>query len=186
MSAQANTSERIARLRHRYLKEVVVISAQRAKYYTESWKETERRGLSVAERVALAMKNVYEKMVFYADPEDRIAGTWTENFLGVPVDIERGLFNDVLRIELKKRSMFLHILKDNLWFIFYMIKRYGLVSLIKSLKDTSEVGAAMPSIGTTTMARREVNPCIVKREDKNTLLGELLPFWRGKTIAEEG
>ena len=36
MSDLTDTSERIARLRHRYLKEVAVISIQRAKYYTES------------------------------------------------------------------------------------------------------------------------------------------------------
>jgi pyruvate-formate lyase len=185
MSDLTDTSERIARLRHRYLKEVAVISIQRAKYYTESWVKTEGSGLSATERIALAMKNVYENIDFHIDPDDRIAGTWTENFLGVPVDIERGLFNEVLSVELKKRTMLLHILKDNLRFVLYMIRRYGPLSLIKSLRETSAVGAAMPSIGTTTMERREVNPCRVKKEDKKILLGKLLPFWRGKTIADK-
>ncbi len=185
MDADTNTSDRIARLRRRYLKEIAVISIQRAKLYTESWIETEDSGLSAAERVALAMKNVYEKMDFHVDFDDRIAGTWTENFLGVPIDIERGLFNEVFRVELKKRTMLLYILRGNLKFIFYMIKKYGISSLIKSLKETSAVGAAMPSIGTTTMAKREINPCMVKRVDKKILLKKLLPFWRGKTIADK-
>ena len=77
MGADTNTSDRIVRMRKRYLKEIAVISIQRAKFYTESWIETEDSGLSASERVALAMKNVYEKMDFNVDPDDRIAGTWT-------------------------------------------------------------------------------------------------------------
>jgi len=40
----------------------------------------------------MSMKHVYENMNFNIDQDDRIAGTWTENFLGIPIDIERGLF----------------------------------------------------------------------------------------------
>jgi len=63
---------RIERIRRRYQTGVPVISIQRAKYYTQSWKETE--GLSAQMRVAHAMKNVYEKMRHNLDPDDRIAG----------------------------------------------------------------------------------------------------------------
>ncbi len=184
MRAHPDTEERIARLRHRYLDEVAIISIQRARYYTESWRKTEGSGLARAERVACAMKNVYEKMDFRLDPDDRIAGSWTERFLGVPIDIEKGLFNDVFQVELRRRTMIAHIVRDNLRFIAYMIKRYGLASLLRSLRETKAAGAAMPSIGTTTMDKRRVNPCTMERRDRNILLGELLPYWRGKTIAD--
>jgi pyruvate-formate lyase len=185
MDIHTDMNDRIARLRHRYLGEVAVISIQRARYYTESWRETEPSGLSIAERVALAMKNVYEKMDFCIDPDDRIAGSWTEFFLGIPIDAERGLFNDVFRVELKKRTMIAHILGDNVRFIAYMIRKYGLGSLVKSLKETKAAGAAMPSIGTVTMEKRRVNPCTISRRDRKVLLGDILPYWRGRTIADD-
>jgi len=98
-----NASDRIKRIRQRYLEEKTVISIERARYYTESWKETE--GDFIGVRVALAMKNVFKKMNFNVDPDDRIAGTWTEHFLGTPIDIERGLFNQVFAVELDKKKM---------------------------------------------------------------------------------
>lgn len=39
------------------------------------------------------------------DPDDRLVGSWTENFLGIPIDIERGLFNKVFEIEFDKKKM---------------------------------------------------------------------------------
>jgi pyruvate-formate lyase len=184
MAVRQVTSDRITRLRHRYLDEVAVISIQRARAYTESWRSTEASSLSHGERVALAMKHVYETMSFSLDPDDRIAGSWTEHFLGVPVDVEKGLFNDVFAVELSRSSMLFHILKDNVRFIAYMVRTYGLRSLFRSLRETKAVGAAMPSIGTTTMDKRRVNPCTIGRSDKKILLRELLPYWKGKTIAD--
>jgi len=184
MGAHHDKNGRITRLRHRYLNDVAVISVQRARYYTESWTKTEDSGLSAGERVALAMKNVYEKMDFFIDTDDRIAGGWTEHFLGVPVDVERGLFNEVFRIELKKSTMIAHMLADNLRFAAYMVRNYGLSSILESLRLTKDAGAAMPSIGTTTMEKRRVNPCTVARRDRR-VLKKLISFWRGKTIADE-
>lgn len=184
MDVHTDAADRIARLRRRYLDDVAVVSIQRARYYTESWKETEASGIPPVERVALAMKRVYQKMDFFLDPDDRIAGAWTEHFLGVPLDVERGLFNDVLRVELKKRTMITHILRDNLRFIVYMIGKYGAMSLVRSLRETKAAGAAMPSIGTTTMERRHVNPCTVTRGDRGRL-SRILSYWKGKTIADE-
>ena len=66
---------RIERIRRRYQTGVPVISIQRARYYTQSWKET--RGVSKPVRVAMAMKNVYQRMDHHVDPDDRIAGCWT-------------------------------------------------------------------------------------------------------------
>ena len=84
-------SERIKRIRRRLLDDNALISIERAQLYTEKWKETENKGYPLCVRVALSMKNVLENMTIYIDPDDRIAGKWTENFIGIPIDIERGL-----------------------------------------------------------------------------------------------
>ena len=99
-------NDRIKRIRQRYQNETPVISIERAKYYSEKWFETEDTGLSNGERVALSIKNVYEKMTHHVDPDDRIAGYWTESFLGIPIDIEKGVFNKVFQTELKWSKMF--------------------------------------------------------------------------------
>ena len=150
-----NASDRIKRIRQRYLEEKTVISIERARYYTESWKETE--GYPIGVRVALAMKNVIKKMNFNVDPDDRIAGTWTEHFLGTPIDIERGLFNQVFAVELDKKKMKRFNLKGNLHFAFWKIQKDGLISLYKSLKHSKKIGTTIPGMGTLTMDKRKVN-----------------------------
>ena len=100
-----SASDRIKRFRTRFLKEIPYISIERARYYTEKWKEIKNRvDLSINEKVALAMKHVYENMNFNVDPDDWIVGGWTEEFLGIPVDIERGLYNGVFEIEFDKKN----------------------------------------------------------------------------------
>jgi len=179
---QANN--RITRLRRRFVNEIPFISIQRARYYTEKWRETQHSSLSLAERVALCMKHVYDNMDFCIDPDDRIAGGWTEYFMGIPIDIERGLFNDVFAIELDTHSMILHQLKSNLRFVLYMIKNHGVLELYRNLKKTKAIGTAMPSIGTQTMDKRKINPYQILPKDKRILQKELLPFWNGKTIVD--
>ncbi|MBD3214045.1 MAG: hypothetical protein GF311_15655 [Candidatus Lokiarchaeota archaeon] len=178
-------SERIKRIRKRFLDDIPFISIERAKYYTEKWQETENHDLPRNVRIALAMKNVFENMRFNIDPDDRIAGTWTENFLGIPIDIERGLFNKVFEIELKKRSMWFFGVKGNLKFAIKKIKRDGISGLLNSLKESKEIGVAMPSLGTETLDKRDINPYQINEDDKKELLRELLPYWEGKTIAEK-
>jgi pyruvate-formate lyase len=177
-------SDRIKRVRRHYLRDLSVISIERAKYYTEKWRETEEGGLSNEMRVALAMKNVYENMNFWIDPDDRIAGTWTENYVGIPLDLERGLFNDVMEIELDTFSMLASLVKGNIKFIIYMLKQYGVIDFYKNLKQTKEVGAAMPSIGLKPIHKRDINPYRIKRRDKKILQKELLPYWKGKTVID--
>jgi formate C-acetyltransferase len=184
MELRDDASERIKRLRRRYMEEPVWISVERARYYTESWRETEGSGLSLGVRVALAMKNVFEKMTHCVDPDDRIAGAWTEYFLGAPIDVERGLFNNVLRIELGKGSMLAHQIKSNARFLSYMVRKYGPVEFYNNMKRTREVGAAMPSIGLKTMPERRINPYAIKPENKKVLRKEVLPYWEGETMAE--
>ena len=155
MDGNEGLSERIERMRGCYLDDVAGISIERARYYTESWKETEGSGEAKVVRVALAMKNVIEKMTHNIYPDDRIAGNYTEFFLGIPIDVERGLWNEVFEVELKKSSMIKYILKSNIRFILYMIRKYGLMALYRGIKETSAVGAAMPNIGTATLDKRK-------------------------------
>lgn len=150
MKMKDEAGERIKRLRRRYLDEPVWISVERAKYYTEKWGDTEKEGLSLGVRVALAMKHVFENMTHCVDPDDRIAGKWTEYFLGVPIDIERGLFNGVLKTELDKLSMVSHQARTNARFLSFMVKRYGVLGMYHGLKNTRTTGAAMPNVGLKT------------------------------------
>ncbi|MBN1689506.1 MAG: hypothetical protein JW901_00615 [Dehalococcoidia bacterium] len=184
MYMKDEASERIKRIRRRYLGDMPGISIERARYYTEKWRETEKSGFSPGVRVALSMKNVYEKMHINLDPDDRICGTWTEYYLGIPIDIERGLFNETLRIELDRLSMAGHLIKSNLKFSASMIPRYGVLNLYRNIKHTSDVGVAMPSIGLSPMYNRKINPYRIKPGDKKELQSKLIPYWKGNTIAE--
>lgn len=184
MNIEVQGQERIKRIHRCYLKDRSVISIQRAKYYTDKWRETEKSGLSPGVRVALAMKHVYENMDICIHRDDRIAGTWTENSLGIPLDIERGLFNEVMEIELDGLSMIRYLVISNLKFIFYMIRKYGVLNFYRNLKYIQKVGAAMPSIGTTPVDKRKINPYTIRPEDRKILQKELLPYWKGKTIVD--
>ena len=118
-----NGNERIQHLRNRYQTEVPIISIERAKYFTEKWEETENSNLPQNIRVALSMKHVYENMTHYVDPEDKIAGYWTEYFIGMPIDIERGVFNYVFQNELKWSSLFWFRLKTIFKTFGYLIRK---------------------------------------------------------------
>jgi pyruvate-formate lyase len=180
-----NACDRIKQLRRRYLDEKPFISIERAKFYTEKWKETENMNISNNVRVALSMKNVFEKMHFNFDPDDRIAGTWTENFLGIPIDIERGLFNRVFEVELDIKSMKKFAKESNKAFMTYMINKYGSEGLLNTLDHSKKIGVAMPELGTDTLDSRKINPYQIREKDKELLLKELLPYWKEKTIADK-
>ncbi len=173
-------SERIKRLRTRYQTEIPKISIERAKYYTEKWFETEASGLATNVRVALAMKHVYENMTFHIDPDDRIAGYWTEDFLGVPIDIERGVFNNVLQNELRKRSLLWFRIKSYLKTFWFLIKKRRVFTAIRNMRNTKE--SQPMNMGITPMDTRKINPYEMDKTDKKILLKKLLPKWNGKTI----
>ncbi len=184
MDLSDNASVKIKKLRRRLLDEIPIISIQRAKYYTESWRAAENQNLSLGIRVALAMKNVYEHMDVNIDPDDKIVGTWTENFLGIPIDIERGLFNRVFEIELDEKTMRKFGREGTKNFTKYKIAKEGSDSLIKLIDFANKIGAAMPELGTDTLDKRKINPYRIKEEDKEILQNELLPYWKDKTIAD--
>ena len=175
-------SERIKRFRRRFLDEIPFVSIERAKYYTEKWQETEYSSLPIGVRVAMAMKHVYENMNFDIDPDDRIVGTWTENFLGIPIDIERGLFNGVFEIEFDKKKMRKFASEGNKCLMEFLEKKE--INPLEVLAHTKRIGAAMPGLGTDTLDKREINPYQIREEDRKTLLNILLPYWNGKTIAD--
>jgi len=89
MDYKENVSVRLTNLRRKYQETITSVSVQRARYYTERWKETEGKNMSINERVALCMKHVLSNISIFIDPEDHIAGTWTEYLLGIPIDIEK-------------------------------------------------------------------------------------------------
>ncbi len=176
--------DRIKSLRNRYVKETPFISIQRAGLFTEKWISMDS-SVPNAIKAAESMKHVYDNMGFHIDPDDRIAGTWTENFLGIPVDIERGLFNNVFETELDVGSMLFYQIKSNARFLLYMFRRHGIANFFQNLKKMKGLGIAMPSIGLSTMDRRKINPYRISPVDKRILQKKLLPFWKGKTLVDK-
>ena len=179
-----NASERIKRIRYRFIDDIPVISIERAKFYTEKWIETENQEISLGERVALCMKHVLENITIYIDSDDRIVGNWTEYFMGIPIDIERGLWNRVFEIELKKSRMRIYGLKSNLKFALYKIRKEGFKDFIKMLQYSKKTGAPATTLGTKTLEERKTNPYTIKKEERKILLKKLIPFWKNKTLAD--
>ena len=161
-----------------------IISIQRAKYFTEKWREAQAQGLPLQMAVALSMKHVYENMDICVDPDDRLAGSWTEHFLGLPIDIERGLFNGVLENELDRRKMMAFQGKAYLRLTRYLLKKHGPIGLVRQLKKSAQIENAPVGIGLKTLSERPVNAFTIDPKDKNILQKELLPYWKGRSIAD--
>jgi len=175
-------SRRIARLRSRYQTGPAYISVERARYYTQSWKETE--GMALPVRVASAMKNVYENMTHYVDPDDRIAGYWCEYFLGIPIPIEKGEYNSVLEAEIDKKQIVKFRVKAMAQGLHYMIKKGALRDFMKNQKITKKSGTTPLNMNLKTMSERSINPYQIKEKDKRELLSDLLPYWKGRCLAD--
>ncbi|TFG00560.1 MAG: hypothetical protein EU540_05190 [Promethearchaeota archaeon] len=177
-------NDRIQRLREKYQTDIPKISIQRAKYYTDKWFETENSNLSLNERVALSMLHVYENMTHYVNSEDKIAGYWTESFLGVPIDIERGVFNNVYKNELKKGRMFKLRVKSLSKTLGFLIRKRQLGNFRHNIKIVKSMGKQPTDLSITTMDKREINPYTIDKEDLEILLKDLLPKWKGKSIID--
>jgi formate C-acetyltransferase len=177
-------SERINRLRYRYQTGHNYISIERAKLYTDSWKQTEGQGLSLAVRIALAMKNVYENMTIYLDPDDHIAGSWTEYFLGYAIEIERGVLNKVLETELASKTMFLHRVKTTAKALSYMTRKRKLREFVKNQRIARSAGAQPMNMELKTMSKRKINPFQIPDRDRECLLKDLLPYWKGRALLD--
>jgi pyruvate-formate lyase len=173
---------RIERIRRRYQNGVPQISIERAKYYTQSWKETEGRSAPI--RVALAMQNVYRRMRHHVDPDDRIAGCWTEHFFGIPVDIERGVFNRVLEFELTRTSMAIHRGRSLVRALFYLVRKGALIEFARNQLQARNGGDLPLDMSLRTMSQREINAFSISPDDLACLKKELLPFWKGRAMVD--
>ncbi len=180
----ASEQDRIDRMRERYQNGPNFLSVERARYYTESWKRTEGKGMPLQVRVALAMKNVYENMTMYLDPDDRIVGYWTEFFLGCAIDIEKGVFNKILEAEITKSNMVKFRARGLKKGMAYMIRKGALGEFMKNQKITRRSGAPPMNMDFKTMSERKINPYQIRDDDREELLGKLLPYWSGKTTAD--
>ncbi len=176
--------DRINRLRRRYCEDVPIISMERARCYTEKWRETEKSGLSHRIRVALAMKHVYENMNHFVNPEDKIAGYWTENFLGIPIMIERGEYNKVLQYEMDKHSMLTFRIKAMAKTLSYLVGKRQLGDFIRTMRMTKEAGSQALNIGIKTMTERDDNRYSIASVDSDDLKKTILPYWNGKTLTD--
>jgi len=183
-SSEMPPSKRIIHLRHRYQTEPAFISVERAYLYTQSWRDTEGKGLALPVRVAFAMKRVYEGMTHYVDVEDRIAGYWTERFLGIPVDIEKGQFNNVFSSELTMPRLLSFRLKSMAKAVVYMARKGIVGEFLHNQRLMRSNGMAPLNMELKTMARRRINPYQITTEDRKLLLHELLPYWNGRTVAD--
>ncbi len=177
-------SPRIGRIRRRYQTTVPHISIERARYYTQSWIASSGQDLSTQVRVALAMKNVYQKMKHHVDADDRIAGCWTEDFFGIPIDIERGIFNQVLQSELTKKSMLIHRVRSFGKALGYLINKRTLGDFVRNQLAASAAGEVPLDMGFKTMSEREINAYQIAPDDLRELMRDLLPYWKNNTLVD--
>jgi len=177
-------SERIARMQARYQGGPAYISSERARYYTESWRATEGSDTPLPVRVAMAHKNVFDNMTHYLDPDDRIAGYWTEHFCGAPIPIERGEYNRVLAAELTLRDMVKHRLINAAKSLAYMVKKGVFGEFLKYQRITRATGAMPLNMGFKTMQQRPINNYQIAPESLTLLRGDLLPYWRGRSLVD--
>ncbi|PKN56745.1 MAG: hypothetical protein CVU56_14530 [Deltaproteobacteria bacterium HGW-Deltaproteobacteria-14] len=185
MNARAPaTDDRIARLRLRYQTGPAYVSIERARHYTAAWRATETSGLPTEVRVALAMRAVYRNMTHHLDPDDRIAGAWTEHFLGVPIDIERGVFNAVFEAELTRPRMIRARARTALRAAGYLARRGGLADFARGQRIARAHGGDPLSLALDPMPTRRVNPFQITPAARRELLGTLLPYWRGETLVD--
>ncbi len=178
-------SPRIDRMRRRYQTGPNVISTERAALYTEAWKLSEGLDHSQEVRVALAMREVFAGVTHHVDPDERLAGSWTEHFLGFPVDIERGLFNNVLAAELRRRDV-LRVRVGSLLRAGYYIARNGTLGEFRRNQTYARAaGRSALNLGIETLSERRVNPFQISEDSKQLLLESLLPYWRGRTLMDD-
>ncbi len=177
-------SPRICRIRRRYQNGDAHLCVERARYYTESWLATAGAGHGTQVRVAMAMRNVFARMSIRVDEDDRIAGHWTRHFLGVPIDIERGVFNAVLDAELSRTRMLRHRVRALGKSLSYTVKKGSLLTFLRGQKMVTAAGGAPLDLGLQTMQTRRVNPFQIDVDDRAELVGQLLPAWRGCTLVD--
>ena len=92
-------SDRTQRLRQRILEAPYELCIERARYYTDVFKETEGEHPSL--RAAKALERTLDNMSIYILPEEQLVGNRSSKVVGTVIPVERGEINFVLEIDLK-------------------------------------------------------------------------------------
>ena len=186
VDAPIEPRERILALRRRYQRGPAHLSVERARLFTRSWEATETAGLAADVRVATAMADVYEHMTIYVDRHDRIAGHWAERFLAVPLPIERGEYNDVLANELRRRDLLRARVRSGVRAGTHAVRSGNARFALRNQRLLTAGGRSAPlNPGLQTMARRSINQFAITPADRAELLGDLLPWWKGRTVTDQ-
>ena len=184
MDYKENISARLNNLRRRYQETITSVSIERAQYYTDMWKKTEGKNLSIHERTATCMKHVLSNITVFLDPDDQIAGNWTEYFLGIPIDIEKGMYNSTFEYELKTSTLIRTQVRSAFGLLLFTVKNRRIVHFIRNMYKCRTAGVKLPNLGLATIDKRKINPYRLAEKDKKTLLRKLLPFWKGKSLID--
>ena len=92
-------TEWINRYRHMIYNAEYEICIERAKFYTQSYKETE--GLHPAIRAARALEKTLANMTIYILEQEKIVGNRSSKLVGAFIPVERGDINVVIKTDLK-------------------------------------------------------------------------------------
>ncbi len=98
METPQATSSRIERMKDKLLSSPYEVCIERARLYTESYKETE--GQPPAIRAAKALAKTLAEMTIYIGEEELIVGNRTSKRLAGVIPVERGDINAVLKLEM--------------------------------------------------------------------------------------
>lgn len=98
MATLETTQSRIERMKEKLLSSPYEVCIERARLYTESYKETE--GQPPAIRAAKALAKTLAKMTIYITEEELIVGNTTSKRLAGVIPVERGDINAVLEMEM--------------------------------------------------------------------------------------
>ena len=97
-SCEHEAESRTERMKERLLSSPYEVCIERARFYTESYNETE--GEPPAIRAAKALLKTLNKMTIYIDEDELIVGNRTSKRLAGVIPVERGDINAVLKMEM--------------------------------------------------------------------------------------
>ncbi|MDD1776731.1 MAG: hypothetical protein LUQ65_01075 [Candidatus Helarchaeota archaeon] len=115
------------------------ICIERAKYYTESYKETEAAGLHPSIRAARALEKTLENMTIYILEQEQIVGNRSSKLVGSVMCIERGDMIPVVNMDLnnikKRESQPFHISPEDERLLRKEIIPYWKGKTVRDLKE---------------------------------------------------
>lgn len=156
------TSNRNQELKRKILDAPYEICIERARYFTQVFKETEGEHPSL--RTAKAIERTLENMTIYILPEEQLVGNRSSKFVGSVPPMERGEFNTVFDLDLKnimKRKVKpFHLLEQDKQELVNEILPYWKNRCIRHFKEQAwkENGLLLrPRIGPFSLIRRIKN-----------------------------